>query len=64
MAREKVTRSAAPRPVILDTPAAQKKPDSGHAGTVSITVRVRRANWNANETPDPVRSNDLLVFPG
>ncbi len=23
------------------------KPDSGHAGTISITARVRRAQWNA-----------------
>ena len=23
------------------------KPDLGHAGTISITVRVRRASWNA-----------------
>jgi hypothetical protein len=26
--------------------ARSRKPDSGHAGTISITVRVRRAGWN------------------
>jgi len=30
--------------VILDTPAAQKKPDSGHTDTISSTGLVRRAN--------------------
>jgi hypothetical protein len=24
-----------------------EKPDSGHAGTISLTVQVRRASWNA-----------------
>jgi hypothetical protein len=23
-----------------------RKPDSGHAGTIGITIRVRRASWN------------------
>jgi hypothetical protein len=32
-----------------------EKPDSGHTGTISITVRARRPSRNANETPDPVR---------
>jgi hypothetical protein len=24
-----------------------RKPDSGHTGTISITVQVRQASWNA-----------------
>ena len=27
--------------------ARSRKPDSGHAGTISITIRVRRVGWNA-----------------
>jgi hypothetical protein len=27
--------------------APSRKPDSGHAGTISITIRVRQASWNA-----------------
>jgi hypothetical protein len=27
------------------------KPDSGHAGTISITIRVRRTSWNAMKPP-------------
>ncbi len=30
-----------------DRAAASRKLDSGRTGTVSITVRVRRAQWNA-----------------
>jgi len=26
--------------------ARSRKPDSGHAGTISLTVRVHRASWN------------------
>ena len=26
--------------------ARPRKPDSSHAGTVSLTIRVRRASWN------------------
>jgi hypothetical protein len=29
-------------------PAARpRKPDAGHTGTISITIRARRASWNA-----------------
>jgi len=29
-------------------PAARpRKPDAGHTGTISITIRMRRASWNA-----------------
>src|SRR6185437_11106796 len=27
--------------------AGSRKPDSGHIGTISNTIRVRRASWNA-----------------
>jgi len=30
-----------------DRMARPRKPDSGHTGTTSITVRVRQASWNA-----------------
>ena len=33
------------------------KPDSGHTGTVSTTVRMHRGQLERHETPDPVRSN-------
>jgi len=26
--------------------ARPRKPDSSHAGTISLTIRVRRASWN------------------
>jgi hypothetical protein len=26
---------------------ASQKPDSGHAGTISITIRAHRTSWNA-----------------
>jgi hypothetical protein len=27
--------------------ARSRKPDSGHTGTISITIQVRRVGWNA-----------------
>ena len=43
------------------------KPDSGHADTISLTIRVRRATQKRHETQDPVRSHmkrsvKLLLF--
>jgi hypothetical protein len=38
-------------------PARSRKPDSGHTGTISITVRVRRASPERHESPDPRRFN-------
>ena len=34
-----------------DRVARPRKPDSGHTGTTSITVRVRQASWNAMKPP-------------
>jgi hypothetical protein len=36
-----------PQPTPPSRAARSRKPDSGHAGIISTTVRVRRANWNA-----------------
>ena len=30
-----------------DRAAGFRKPDSGHTGTISITIRMRRASWDA-----------------
>ena len=41
--------------------ACFRKPDSGHADTISLTIRVRRASQKRHETQDPVRSNAVNV---